>query len=327
MSPPSSVSQDVQARFEKSLKDAKSIGSVEIEILDTFWLSVGDFSRTFEYSYIASGVKYRAACKLISGSQTNLVRLSKSAFDGNSYSSYDEDMRYMARRNDNPPGDRALSPFNPLIAPFMFLTRQSDECGPCMLRFTDIISDKWTNGFVLPSGQLSGDLLEISMPGLRLNKQATIWKITIDKAGDSFSPKMIRTVAPGVEHEVVYRFLNYTNLRTYQFPTKIEWARSSYPPSSPPTVLATGLVTVISARIPDQIADSVFRLDGEEKSAATIYNWEQRKLTKTDPKLAAVQARRSTARNVLLSLLLLTALVIPILAGKKFASKNKRIDS
>src|SRR4051812_16354898 len=88
----SSADQDIQARFEKSLKDAKSLVNIEIEFLDTLWMAPGfggeerPFSRTVQFSYVASGGKYRATSKFISGTKTNLARLSKSAFDGKSYS-------------------------------------------------------------------------------------------------------------------------------------------------------------------------------------------------------------------------------------------------
>jgi hypothetical protein len=276
----SSGAQDVQARFEKSLKDAKSLGNVEIEILDTLWMpqglgtNKGEYSRTFQYSYVASGLKYRAECKLISGTQTNSAKLFKSAFDGNSYSSYDADNRSMTRGKDNPPaGDRGHSSLNPLIAPFMFLPRSSIESMPSVPRFTDMVSGKWTNGFILPTGQRSGGLLEISVPGFLYGVEPTTWRIAIGEAGDSFTPKTIGSRGPW---DAVYRLMNYTNLGAYQIPTRIEWAHFSYSPTSPPTLSATGLVTVISARIPDQVADSVFRLDDEEKSAAVIWNWDQK---------------------------------------------------
>jgi thiol-disulfide isomerase/thioredoxin len=283
----SSGGQDIQARFEKSLRDAKSLPNVEIEFLDTLWMPHGrsdnkaPFSRTVQYSYVASGPKYRAACKLISGTQTNLAKLSKSAFDGKSYSSYDADISYLTRRSTNASGDRAHSPLDPLIAPFMFLTTHSDECLPCMLRFTDLLAGEFANGFILPKGERSEGLLEISIPGLPLVKEATKWKIVIDEDGDSFAPKTISQVAPGARSQIVYTLLNYTNLGPYQLPTRIQSVMSSYPPTSPPTVLSTGTVTLISARIPDQVANSVFNLETEEKSAAVVWDSDQGNFTKS----------------------------------------------
>src|SRR6185369_14664547 len=137
---------DLQIRFQKSLENARSITNVEIQMLDTLWindpamlkaLNVNVFSRTFQYSYVSSGQKYRAECKLISGSQTNLVQLREAAFDGTTFSSYDADQRYLTRQTGNSPGDNEESPENPLIAPFMFLTKQTDGCINCILRFAD----------------------------------------------------------------------------------------------------------------------------------------------------------------------------------------------
>ena len=286
----SSADQNLQARFEKSLKDAKVISNVEIDCLDTLWindpaalktLNVKEFSRTFQYSLIASELKFRATCKLISGTQKNLVKLRESAFDGESYTTYSGDTRYMTKSRAYRPGANTESVHNPLTAPFMFLTKHPDDCMVCVLRFTDIAASEFAKGLTLPTGQKSEGLLEISMPGLLLGKQPTIWKIAMDEGGDSFTPRMITMVVPGGRIEVVNKFLNYTNLGAYQFPSRIEWTESSYPPTSPPTLHSTGTVTVISARIPDQIADSVFKLDSEEKSAATIWDWDQRNFTKS----------------------------------------------
>src|SRR6266853_5153327 len=144
----------------------------------------------------------------------------------------------------------------------------------------------------------------------------------MDETGDSFTPQTIKFVAAGSKYEVVNRFLEYTNLGAYQFPSRIEWTMTSYPPTTPPTVLSTGTVAVISARIPDQIADSVFKLDSEEKSAAVVWDWDQQKLIKSAPELAKVEVKYRVAKTILLLLMLFSIVVVPILVGKKFASKN-----
>lgn len=282
--------QDLQARFEKSLKDVKSISNVEIDWLDTLWvndpealksLNVKVFSRTFQYSYLMSGMKYRASCKLISGTQTNIAHSFESAFDGTTYSSYSGDNRYMIKSNMNSQSDASQSLYNPLVAPFMFLTRSSKGCESCFLRFTDIVSAALTNGLVMPVGQISDGLLEISLPGLSVGNQPITWKVIFDKTANAFTPQTIKYISPGGKSEFIARLLNYTNLGAYQFPARIEWAVSLYPPTSPPTLLETGTVTVISARIPDQIADSVFNLDSEEKVAAVVWDWDQKNFIKS----------------------------------------------
>ncbi len=69
----------------------------------------------------------------------------------------------------------------------------------------------------------------------------------------------------------------------------------------------------------------MFRLDEKENSAVAIWDWDQRKLLKADPTVAVVQRKNSTARNILLAMLVLTVLVVPIMVGKKFAPKDRRI--
>lgn len=277
--------QDLQSRFEASLKNARAITNVEIEFLDT--LSIQDpaglkvlkvnkpvFSRTSQYSFIASGQSYRAVDKLVSGTETNLSELSESVFDSKSYSTYHGNTRSMTKNSLNAPAE-GLNPNNPLLAPFSFLGKSFDGHRLDILRFTDITSNGFAKGFSLPAGQKTNGLLEISIPGHPVMGQPTSWRVTIDEVGDSFTPKSIEHIFPARKIEVISRLLNYTNLGTYQFPSRIEWAETSYPPTSPPTLHSSGTVTLISARIPDQLADSVFELKGEEESADSIWDWSE----------------------------------------------------
>jgi hypothetical protein len=292
---------DLQARFEKSAQGAHSLSRVQMNWLDTLWIAdpaalkfmnATKFSRTFEYSFIASGPKFRAGCKLVSGTQTNLIRWRVSAFDGTTYTTYTADSGYMTKRSTKQPAGNNESAHNPLTAPFMFLTKESDDCINCVLRSTDIAADGFARGFTLPTAEKAEGVLEISLPGLPRGKQPTAWKITLEEVGDAFSPKSIRFVAPGSRYEVVSRLLNYTNLGAYAFPTRIEWSSSSFPPTSPSTLLATGAVTVVSARIPDQVADSVFRLEDEEKAAVTLWDGDQQGLIKSGPESPACTEAR-----------------------------------
>jgi hypothetical protein len=303
----SSADQDVQARFEKSLNDAKSISNVEIEWLDTMTLQHPPaiistngkvFSRTFQYSYIASGQKYRAVCKLISATQTNLVKFSESAFDGDSYSTYSSGSQKMTKGSRPSLGGEGESPDNLLIAPFMFLSSQSDD-GMHILRFTDIISDEFTKGHPLPAGSKTNGLLEIVVSGHPRGGQPTQWVIGINEAGDSFTPSIIKYIAPGQDTEQVSSFRSYTNLGAYHFPTKIEWTMSSYPPTSPPNVIASGTASLISARTPDQIEDSVFKMDSEQKEAVSVWDWDQQELIKSAPKDPNVITSCTVRTNIL----------------------------
>jgi RNA polymerase sigma factor (sigma-70 family) len=290
--PASSVDQNLQARFEKSLKDARSLPGIEIDWLDTFQIESpqflnslnikkASFSRTYEYSYVSSGQKYRVTCKFISGTETNLATFSESAFDGHSYDTYTGDSRYFTTRNKYVPGANSESINNPLIAPFMFLAKASDASVVSILRFTDITSDDFTDKFTLPAMQNSNSPLEVSMSGFPLGNQPTAWKITFSENGESFTPATITHTIPGQKTEIVSRLLNYTNIGAYRFPARIEYAMNSYPPTQPPTVLATGTLDVVSTRIPEKIADSMFTLESEKKSAATAWDWDQQTFIKS----------------------------------------------
>ena len=281
----SSADQDVQARFEKSLKDARALTNVEIQMLGTSIYPASpeqtDFSTsTYQYTYCASGSKFRATCKLVSATQTNSTKLSEAAFNGTSFVTYNTDSRMMTRHDRIPGSDSAELSASPLIAPFLFLTKNSDDCPTCLLRFSDIVSPDFAKGLILPKGQQSNGLLHISMPGLPLGKKPTSWKIDIDEAGDAFTPKAV-TIIIEAGMEIAYTLLNYTNLGGYQFPTRIESTASAYPPTSPPTVKSKIVTTVTSVRIPDQVADSVFNLDDEEKAAATVWDSDHKKSVKS----------------------------------------------
>jgi hypothetical protein len=187
-----------------------------------------------------------------------------------------------------------------------------------------LASDYFVKVYQIPKEQKSDGLLEISVPGLPFGKQPTTWKIAIDEVGDSFTPKMVRWIAPGRRLENVYEFLDYTNLGGYQFPSRIEWVTRSYPATSPPTLLATGTVTLISARIPDEIADSTFNLDNEEKKAAVVWDWDQRKLTKSAPQLAKIKVVNRTTKMCLILMMLFSTGIVLWITVKKFA-KDKAI--
>ncbi len=333
--------QDIQARFERSLEAAKSIPNAEIDWIDT--LSIKDplflkaqkinkekFSRSFKFAYLVSGQKFRATCSSISGTETNLRGSFESTFDGKTYCTYSGDSHYMTKNSRvNPSGDGSEGGVNPLVQPFAFLRacfsndKNSDKI--TIMRFTDITSEQFAKGITLPAGQESGDLLKFSMPGRMLAGQPTTWEIVMDKAGDYFTPETITEIVPGMKEENICRLLDYTNLSTYSFPTRIEWVSSQYPATSPPTVLSTGLITVISAHIPDQISDSMFRLDNEEKDAVANWDWDSHKLTKAAPQLAKIQTEHKTARVAILLLLFTTVVILPIaivLTGRLGANKK-----
>ena len=289
--------QDVQARFEKSLKDARSLTNVEIQMLETSIYPASpkerDFSSTFQYTYIASGPKFRATCKLVSATQPNTRKLSEAAFNGTSFVTYNADTRSMTRQ-DRIPGSAASGELlvSPLILPYMFLAKHSDDCLNCLLRFTDIASPAFAKGLILPKAQQSNGVLHIFMPGLPLAKKPTSWKIDIDESGDAFTPKAV-TIVIDAGMEIAYTLLNYTNLGGYQFPTTIKCIAATYPPTSPPTVKSTGITTVTSVRIPAQIEDSLFNLDDEEQMAETIWDADEKRLTKSGPPSeACLQKRR-----------------------------------
>ncbi len=322
--------QDVEARFRKSLDEAKALSNIELVWLDTLCVTdpeglkvmgVKEFTRTFQYSFLASGQKFRAMKKYVSSTKTNVVRLDESAFNGTSHASYTGDSRSMAKTSTKPPGDNSETAHNPFVGPFMFLRKYSDECPRCVLRPTDIFANEFAAKVTLPAPRKVKGGIEVSVSGQVLGKQPTTWTIALDESGDEFTPKTVTEVCPGSHYAVVHHFLSYTNLGGYQFPSKIEWTMSAYPATVPPTVLSTGAVTVLSARIPEAIADSTFTLDSEEQAAAVVWDWDQHRLTKSAPELARVTTGSKTVRNVFLLILVTTVALSPIVV-RKLSSKD-----
>jgi thiol-disulfide isomerase/thioredoxin len=206
------------------------------------------------------------------------MQAAETVFDGSLFFSYEGNSRYMVMRQGNPHRSAGESSQNPLVAPFMFLTKQSDSCLDCMLRFTDITSDSVGVGLTLPPGEISDGLRQISITGQM--RARTGWAISIDDADGAFTPKVITMIDLGYKVQMVNRLLNYTNLGGYQFPSRVEWSLSSYLPPSPSTLLDTGTVQLISARLLERVSDSVFRLDDKLASAETIWDATQEKFIK-----------------------------------------------
>ncbi len=294
--------QNLQSRFQTALQAARSLTNVEVTFLDTVsWrdpatlkvLNVrkAEFSRTLLYSFLASGQKYHATIKLISGTEPGLYKGGESAFDGESYRGYDLEYRRMAKNCLNRPASDE-DPFNPLMMPFGFLEPGRDGGSPYVLNFTDITAGDFPKDIALPPGQKTNGMLVITVPRsfrmpvvgppgtlpdeVQWTNVPTICKISFDETAAGFAPKSIETILPAFGSNTVSmtRLLDYTNLGAYQFPSRVEWVSAPlpYPPTTPPTLWTTGVVTLVSARIPDQVPDSVFQLKSEEEAAEWIWD-------------------------------------------------------
>lgn len=301
---------EVQSRFENSLRAATSISRVEIEWLDTLWIGdphalkgigvkEGAFTRVFRYSYTASGPKYRVSRQLVSGTGTNLVRHTEGAFDGTTFYHYKADSRYFVKTREATRSDPAEDQSSPLLAPFMFLTRHSDDCIHCGLCFTELGDLKVPQEFALPRGQGGAGEVEISVLGLPVGGQPTTWKLELDGAAEAFRPKTITRITPGWQNQTVNRLLNYTNLGGYVFPTRIEWAASSYPPTSPPSLRMTGMVTLVYARLPkEEPPEAVFTLEREAKLAETVWDADEHKFSRVAPAIAKAKAELASKPKI-----------------------------
>jgi thiol-disulfide isomerase/thioredoxin len=299
-------SAPLQLRLEKALENARAITNVEIQYDDVLWIKgkpisavasndftrtmhtdypfANDSTRTMHVTYIASDEKYRTECHSESPQTTNITKFEETAFDGKLWSGlsdFNNGSPSMVQQDGDNQNDLE-NPYNPLIQPLLFLSRFSDDCIPCALRFVDLRSPDILNGLILPDAENSNGVLRMSFPGLPQNGINQLWSIAIDDADLDFTPKSIsRTIyARGqlpYDLETTYTFSDYTNLGAYRFPTKMAYQHFDVPTNKllAPTLTSTGAVTVVSVKIPAQIPDSTFRLD--ESKAAHIFNTGQTK--------------------------------------------------
>jgi cytochrome c biogenesis protein CcmG/thiol:disulfide interchange protein DsbE len=271
-----------QMRLEKALENARSITNIEIQYDDVLWIKgkpgspfTDDFTRTSHMTYTASNGKYREECRNESP-QTNIVKFTEKAFDGKLWSGFSTGTRSMSQKDGDNPND-GENPSNPLIQPFLFLSRASDDCTRCNLRFTDLRSPNILNGLILPDAQSSNGVLHLSFPGLPLLGSNQLWSIALDVADPDFKPRSIsRTIYGGsrspFNFEATYILSGYTNVGAHSFPTKLAFRVLDVPTNKLllPTLDSTGMVTLVSVRIPTQIPDSTFQLD--ESEALGIWN-------------------------------------------------------
>jgi thiol-disulfide isomerase/thioredoxin len=288
----------LQIRLEKALENARAITNVEIRYDDMLWIKAkpisaaesnnftrtmhasyplaNDFTRTEHITYIAAGGKYRCECRTESPQTTNILKFIQTAFDGKLWSEFNGG-NWMVQQEGDRPND-GENPYNPLIQPFLFLSRASDDCLPGALRFVDLRSPDVLNGLILPDAESSNGMLRLSFPGLPRNGVNQLWSIAINDADPDFTPERISATSYAGDRspydvETTSSLSDYTNLGAYHFPTKLAWSMYEVPTNHllVPTLTSTGMVTVVSFKIPPEIPDSTFRLD--ESIAPRIWNW------------------------------------------------------
>ncbi len=289
-------------RLEKALENARSITNVEIQYDDVLWIKgkpisaaesndweramhtsypfANDYTYITHNKYISSGGKYRAESRGESPQKTNINNFTEMAFDGKLWSEFNKRGGSMDGSMVQQDGDNQNdleNPYNPLLQPFLFLSRFSDDCKPCALRFIDLRSPDILNGLVLPDSESSNGMRHVSFPGLPLNGVNQLWSIAIDDADPDFKPRSIsRTMYAGsglpYAVETTYTLSDYTNIGAYHFPMKLAHRDFNVPTNKllAPTLASTGVVTLVSVKIPTQIPDATFRLD--ESKVAHIWN-------------------------------------------------------
>ena len=276
--------------------------------------------------FVASGQKYRKEIRSTS-SDTNAIKLFETAYDGSLLETLHPSSGYMIQSSHDQLGDQAPGD-NPLIENLMFLSKDSDQCQGCRLMFNAIFSEDFLKGINLTNVEKNGELLQISVPGRNVDGHATMWKIVMGNSGDQFTPQSITRIVP-MEGETTYNFLTYSNLVIntnsngvpwiLNFPSVISYSATAYS-AMPSGVVLTGLTTVVSARIPEQIPESTFRFD--EKLAKIIWSADKKDAIKGKPILIANEAKNRMAKTIVLSMFVITSVIFAILLIRRPKSEQ-----
>ncbi len=318
----------VQARLEKTVEYLRAATNIELHGVNQLWIHKpkGDYTSSSKFLFIASGQKYRKEV-ISSSSDTNVIKSFETAYDGSLLATFNPDSSYMIQSSKDQLGDQAPGPDNPLIENLMFLSKDSDQCKGCRLMFSAIYSDDFLKGINLTNVEKNGNLLKISVPGLNVDGRATTWEIIMEDSGEQFTPQSITRIVP-MEGENTYKFLTYYNLNlniksngvleTISFPSVISYSAIAYS-AMPPGIVLTGLTTVVSASIPDQIPDSTFRLD--EKTAKIIWSADTKDAIKGKPILIAYEAKNRMAKIIVLSMFIITSVFFSILLIRRPKTK------
>lgn len=328
---------DVRARFSKTLQDAKSLTNFDLVWLDSMRTpdpnlpdpsisNAPSYRRTIQYSYLSAGPRYRAEYKLIDASQTNVIKSWVSAYDGSSYLSYRGDDHYLVIGSNVLSLDCAQSSQSPLVAPFLFFLPYSDSCRGCVLRFRDLLSRASTYQLDTSVKEGSNGVIEFALAGLQNGGQKSTWNISMPSDGDSFSPSTITFLVPGLRWQMAFKLSDYTNVGNYPVPGKIEYTMNQLAGTSPTRLITKGTVTLVSARIPDTIDDSAFRLDSEKASAKVIWDYNRNVLVKEGPAALRYHTIHGRTKTLLISLLLISVVGIPvgIFAAERFFRRSRQ---
>lgn len=134
------VAHEFQQRIERAIEQLRQLDALEIEAVDELRadmseLGLPDFGRRTWFKFVKSGPKFRIECTNApvrslpaNTPNTNLVQKVVVAYDGVTWSTYVDDYRYLVVGRTNPPGDPSPCPLNPVLAPFVFLSKESDKC-------------------------------------------------------------------------------------------------------------------------------------------------------------------------------------------------------
>ena len=310
----------MQMLFQKALKNAQQVTNVELYAADE--LSVqrpkgNSFSKSSQFLFISSRGRYRTECRSESAN-TNVIKFYETAYDGSLFSGLDVNKAYMAQGDKDEPGDRSVNPLNPLIAHLVFLSKESDDCKGCRIRFTDVLSSSIASQVNLTNIQERNGFYEITVPGGRIDKKLTSWRISLAQSATNFTPKAIVRVVPG-EAEVVYSFDNYTNVKNFWFPQSISYSAHAHSNITASDTL-TGKTTVVSVTMPTNIPDSTFRLD--EKQAKTIWNNDRQQIIKNDRVDETLESRK-IARLIILFMMVVSTIIGCVLLIRNFKSAKQ----
>lgn len=322
---PMVVVHEFQQRIERAIEKLRQLDALEIEAVDELHADMGElglpeFGRRTWLKFLKSGSKYRVECTNepvrsppANTSNTNLVQKVVVTYDGATWSTYVDDYRYLVLGRTNPPGDPSPCPLNPVLAPFVFLSKESDECKPCRIWWDDVASGNALTNLSYKGSILSNGLLEVTFAGLQLEGKTQYWSIVLDAQGTGFEPRLIkRVIADTAIMEFVFE--SYTNVTIWSdnqrpvlitIPLAFSYSGVELAGGKPVPVLR-GRTELVSVRVPKDLPATLFQV--EDANALFVWDRDQNKLVKTAGPYALVQKKISRVRLAVLVTMVLVSL-------------------
>ena len=211
---------DFQAFIGNSINNLKSCSNLSVTSSNTLFI-IESYNKTNEIiskiSYLSAGGDYRIKYKWLEGRQPVNPEVQVS-YNGNKHAEYygGKLNQVSYSKHDSP---TSLVPINPIIAPFIFLSKDDDACPVCLLRMGDVASGAAVHNLMASkitstSEKLSGggDVFFKVSSGDYLDGAPVYWIVGVGQFNGSYIILSADRFSDQGKSQSIYRFFNYTNI-------------------------------------------------------------------------------------------------------------------